>query len=240
LSGGLSQRGLSQNLFRHIKHAPAGATALVAEQTVGFFFGNPAALEDSFGALHDLSLFERDMESVPLRHRRGHACKRQCRANGSGLKGFVGDAPESQEAQHTVVGAQGEDQHVARAVLQAFGQVGEAFIADSRGVKRFGGAAQLGDKQVDGPSLAKVCRRYGVRELSLFGSTARGEMRPESDVDVMVEFEPDARVGIVKFESLAEELEALVRRKVDLVTWRVLKPWVCSQVLEDARVVYAA
>ena len=52
---------------------------------------------------------------------------------------------------------------------------------------------QLGDKQVDGPSLAEVCRRYGVKELSLFGSAAPGDMRPESDINVMVEFEPDAR-----------------------------------------------
>ena len=48
---------------------------------------------------------------------------------------------------------------------------------------------------VDIASLADVCRRYSVRELSLFGSAARGEMRPESDVDFMVEFKPGARVG---------------------------------------------
>jgi predicted nucleotidyltransferase len=44
----------------------------------------------------------------------------------------------------------------------------------------------LGDRQVDGPSLAEVCRRYGVKEPSLFGSSVRGEMRPESDIDIMV------------------------------------------------------
>ena len=99
---------------------------------------------------------------------------------------------------------------------------------------------QFGDTRVQPASLAEVCRRYGVRELSLFGSAVRGEMRPESDVDVMVEFESGVRVGLVKFESLAEELELLMGRKVDLVTRQGLKPWVRSQVLRDARIVYAA
>jgi len=85
-----------------------------------------------------------------------------------------------------------------------------------------------------------VCRRYGVRELSLFGSAARGEARPESDIDIMVEFEPGVRIGLIRFESLVEELESLAGRRVDLVTRRGLKPWVRPQVLKDARVIYAA
>ena len=64
--------------------------------------------------------------------------------------------------------------------------------------------------------------------------------RAESDVDIMVEFEPGVRVGLIKFESLAEELEALAGRRVDLVTRRGLKPWVRPAVLKDARVIYAA
>jgi hypothetical protein len=99
---------------------------------------------------------------------------------------------------------------------------------------------KLVDTQVDGASLAEVCRRYGVKELSLFGSAVRGEMHPESDIDIMVEFEPGARIGIIKFESFVDELESLAGRRVDLVTKRGLKPWVRSQVLKDARVVYAA
>ena len=99
---------------------------------------------------------------------------------------------------------------------------------------------QLGDAQVDGLSLAEVCRRYGVKELSLFGSAARGEMHPESDIDVMVEFKPGVRIGLIKFESFVDELESLAGRKVDLVTKRGLKPWVRPAVLKDARVIYAA
>jgi predicted nucleotidyltransferase len=94
---------------------------------------------------------------------------------------------------------------------------------------------QFGDMQVDGPSLAEVCRRYGVKELSLFGSAVRGEMRVESDIDLLVEFEPGVRIGLIKFESLVDELESLVGRTVDLVTKRGLKPWVRPTVLKDAK-----
>jgi uncharacterized protein len=65
-------------------------------------------------------------------------------------------------------------------------------------------------------------------------------MRPESDIDIMVEFDPEVRIGVVKFESLAAELESLTGRRVDLVSKRGLKPWVRPQVLKDARVIYAA
>ena len=99
---------------------------------------------------------------------------------------------------------------------------------------------QLGGIQVDSAPLAELCRRYGVKELSVFGSAARGEMGPESDLDIMVEFEPGVRTGLIKFETLVEELEVLVGRRVDLVTRGGLKPWVRSQVLRDARVIYAA
>lgn len=99
---------------------------------------------------------------------------------------------------------------------------------------------ELGDVQIDAAALAELCRRYSVRELSLFGSSVRGEMRPDSDIDIMVEFEPGARVGLIRFEFLAEELAALAGRRVDLVTKRGLKPWIRPLVLKDARVVYAA
>jgi predicted nucleotidyltransferase len=79
------------------------------------------------------------------------------------------------------------------------------------------------------PPSWQTCQRFGVTELSLFGSAVRGEMGPESDIDVMVEFDPAARVGILKFESLVEGLEAVVGRKVDLVTKRGLKRWVRPQ-----------
>ena len=99
---------------------------------------------------------------------------------------------------------------------------------------------EFGDTSISGALLADVCRRYGVKELSVFGSAVRGEMRPDSDLDILVEFGPEARVGIVEFENLADELNALTGRRVDLVTKRGLKPWVRPEVLKDARVIYAA
>ena len=103
-----------------------------------------------------------------------------------------------------------------------------------------GQTLELGSTPVDGATLAEVCRRYAVRELSLFGSVTRGEMGPASDIDIMVEFKPEARIGMIRFELLAEELSRLAGRHVDLVTKRGLKPWVRPEVLRDARVIYAA
>jgi predicted nucleotidyltransferase len=67
---------------------------------------------------------------------------------------------------------------------------------------------QLGDAQGDENKLADLCRHYDVRELSLFGSAVRGEMQPGSDIDVMVEFDPGARIGLLKFESLSDDIDA--------------------------------
>lgn len=103
-----------------------------------------------------------------------------------------------------------------------------------------GRTLQLGDAQVDESKLADLCRRYGIRELALFGSAVRRDLRPGSDIDVMVEFDPSVRIGPLKFESLGEDLEALVGRKVDLVTKRGLKSWIRPYVLKEARVIYAA
>jgi len=98
----------------------------------------------------------------------------------------------------------------------------------------------LGDAEVDGAELADPCRRYQVRELSLFGSAARGEMRPDSDIDLLVEFLPSAEVGLVEHAGLMLDLARLLGRRVDLVSKDGLKPRIRSSVLADARLVYAA
>ena len=98
----------------------------------------------------------------------------------------------------------------------------------------------LGDVEVDEAKLAGLCRRYQVRELSLFGSAARGEMRPDSDIDLLVEFLPDAQVDLVDYAGLMLDLSRLVGRKVDLVSKNGLKPLIRNSVLEEARLVYAA
>ena len=124
------------------------------------------------------------------------------------------------------------------------GVKGRVLVRPSRSVRHNeGGMSQpieFGDSKVDRASLEEVCARYRVKELSLFGSVVRGELRPESDIDILVEFQPAARVGLIQFELLAEELESLAGRKVDIVTKRGLKPWIRSEVLRDARLIYAA
>lgn len=88
--------------------------------------------------------------------------------------------------------------------------------------------------------IREICRRYHVRELAIFGSAVRGDFRPDSDVDFLVEFEPEAHIGLSQFMGLREELSALVRREVDLGTKRALKPMIRDEVLGGAEVLYAA
>ena len=88
--------------------------------------------------------------------------------------------------------------------------------------------------------IAETCQRYGVKELAVFGSASRGGMGPGSDVDMLVEFVPGVRVGIVKFASLEKELEDLIGHRVDLVTKQGLKPWIRQTVLSEAQVVFPA
>ncbi len=88
--------------------------------------------------------------------------------------------------------------------------------------------------------IAALCRRYRVRRLSLFGSVVRGDFGPESDIDVLVEFEPQARVGFLTLSRMARELSALLGRRVDLVPRSGLKPAIREIVLKEEQVIYAA
>jgi uncharacterized protein len=90
------------------------------------------------------------------------------------------------------------------------------------------------------PALQEICRRYQVKQLSVFGSVARGDERPDSDVDLLVEFLPDARIGMVQYGGLMLALSELIGRKVDLVTKRALRPVLRDSILEESRLLYAA
>lgn len=89
-------------------------------------------------------------------------------------------------------------------------------------------------------AIAAICRRYHVRELSVFGSAARGQMRPDSDIDLLVEFLPEARPGLLGLSAMMRELSALLGRPVDLAVKPALKPVIRSEVLAEAQVIYAA
>lgn len=87
--------------------------------------------------------------------------------------------------------------------------------------------------------LAELCRRHGIRRLALFGSAARGELRPDSDVDLVVEFLPGTTVGL-RFITIEDELAALFGRQVDLCTPGFLSPHFRERVLEEAVPLYEA
>ncbi|MCD6221312.1 nucleotidyltransferase family protein [bacterium] len=73
--------------------------------------------------------------------------------------------------------------------------------------------------------------KYGVKEIGIFGSLVRGEMKEESDVDILVEFEKP--IGFFKFLELEEYLSDLIGRKVDLVSKKALKPHIGKYILEE-------
>ena len=79
--------------------------------------------------------------------------------------------------------------------------------------------------EVSPESLAAICSRHRIRELAVFGSAARGDMRPGSDVDILVEFAPGTHPGLGFFR-LEEELSDLFGRRVDLCRKSLLKPLV--------------
>jgi predicted nucleotidyltransferase len=89
-------------------------------------------------------------------------------------------------------------------------------------------------------AIAEVCSRYGVRELSVFGSVARGDFKPNSDIDLLVEFDPSAPIGFLALSALAEELTQILGRRVDLVPKGGLKAIIRDQVLSESEVIYAA
>jgi uncharacterized protein len=89
--------------------------------------------------------------------------------------------------------------------------------------------------------IADFCKRWQVSEFSVFGSAIRKDFRPDSDVDVMVVFEPDAQVGLFEMARMQIELETLFGRSVDLVEKASLRnPYRRREILRTARVVYAA
>jgi predicted nucleotidyltransferase len=91
---------------------------------------------------------------------------------------------------------------------------------------------------LDRAQIAAFCRRNHIRRLSLFGSVLRDDFTPHSDVDFLVEFEPEARVGYFELAGMEMELTELVGRKADLRTPAELSRYFRQDVLDSAEVLF--
>ena len=88
--------------------------------------------------------------------------------------------------------------------------------------------------------LKQFCVQYRVRRLALFGSALREDFNPESDIDILVVFDPEARVSFLTLGRMQRELSAMFNRRVDLVPQAGLKPIIRESILNSAQEVYAS
>ncbi len=86
--------------------------------------------------------------------------------------------------------------------------------------------------------IIELCKKNKVRELSLFGSRARGDNRSDSDYDFLVDFLPNSGVGLIEFVGIKHKLEDLLGNGVDLVPKSGLKRRIRSRVLSEAQNIY--
>jgi predicted nucleotidyltransferase len=91
-------------------------------------------------------------------------------------------------------------------------------------------------------AIAALCRKYGVRKLSVFGSAARGDMKPESDVDLMLEFDPASKTSLWDYPAMQEDFSALFdHRKVGFASPEILRnPFRRKTILPDLKTLYEA
>ncbi len=93
---------------------------------------------------------------------------------------------------------------------------------------------------LDLEAISRFCQERRIRRLSLFGSVLRDDFGPESDVDVLVEFEPGVRIGLMGLAQAELDLTGLLGREVDLNTPGGLHHRFRDRVLAEAEVIYAA
>lgn len=94
---------------------------------------------------------------------------------------------------------------------------------------------------VSADEIAAFCRRHRIRKLAFFGSVLREDFRPDSDVDVLIEFEPGATVGLIRLAGMEMEFSRLLGgRTVDLNTPNCLSRYFRDDVEAEAQVQYAA
>jgi predicted nucleotidyltransferase len=89
--------------------------------------------------------------------------------------------------------------------------------------------------------IADYCRKWGLRELALFGSVLRDDFGPASDIDVLVDLLPDSKCSLWDVPDMSQELEAILGQQVDVVFKGGLKnPFMRQEILGSCRVLYAA
>ena len=89
-------------------------------------------------------------------------------------------------------------------------------------------------------AVSGFCRKHHIRRLALFGSVLRDDFRPDSDVDVLVEFEPSHVPGFIRMAAMENELSALFERKVDLLTPGSISHYFREKVLREALTLHDA
>ena len=93
---------------------------------------------------------------------------------------------------------------------------------------------------VDSGKLVKFCQKHHIKKLAFFGSVLRDDFRPDSDVDVLVEFEEDHVPGLIRLSGMEIELSEVLGRKADLNTPGFFNPPLRKRILAKAKVQYAA
>jgi hypothetical protein len=86
--------------------------------------------------------------------------------------------------------------------------------------------------------IAEFCQRHPIHRLALFGSALRGDLRPDSDIDLLVEFRDDSEIGLFAMGTMQVELSELLGRDVDLKTADFLSPRFRQRVIEQAVTIY--
>lgn len=91
--------------------------------------------------------------------------------------------------------------------------------------------------------IAKFCQRWKIRELALFGSALRDDFGPDSDLDILVTFAPDAEWGLLDHVQMQQEVQRLLQRSVDLISKRALERspnWLRRQeILKTAQILFS-
>lgn len=91
--------------------------------------------------------------------------------------------------------------------------------------------------------IAEFCQRWKIRELALFGSALRNDFGPDSDLDILVDFEADAEWGLLEHVQMQQELQTLLHRNVDLISKRALERsqnWLRRQeILNTAQILFS-